>query len=88
MLTPGVTYEKQVQFTPHGPVAIHVMTAPKPGGLYALRPVLSNGSILGRETVTSMQRRVSSIATVAGVNGDLFTWNEGLPAGCSCSRAS
>ncbi len=81
VLTPGVTYEKQVQFTPHGPVAIHVMTAPKPGGLYALRPVLSNGSILGRETVTSMQRRVSSIATVAGVNGDLFTWNEGLPSG-------
>jgi hypothetical protein len=81
VLTPGVTYEKQVQFTPHGPVAIHIITAPKPGGLYALRPVLSNGSILGRETVTSMQRRVSSIATVAGVNGDLFTWNEGLPSG-------
>jgi hypothetical protein len=80
-LTTGVTYEKQVQFTPHGPVAIHVMRAPKPGGLYALRPVLSNGSILGRETVTSMQRRVSSVATVAGVNGDLFTWNEGLPSG-------
>jgi hypothetical protein len=81
VLTPGVTYEKQVQFTPHGPVAIHVMRAPKPGGLYSLRPVLSNGSILGRETVTSMQRRVSSIATVGGVNGDLFTWNEGLPSG-------
>ena len=80
-LTTGITYEKQVQFTPHGPVAIHVMSAPKPGGLYALRPVLSNGSILGRETVTSMQRRVSSIATVAGVNGDLFTWDEGLPSG-------
>jgi len=80
-LMPGVTYEKQVQFTPHGPVAIHVMRAPKPGGLYSLRPVLSNGSILGRETVTSMQRRVSSVATVAGVNGDLFTWNEGLPSG-------
>jgi hypothetical protein len=80
-LMPRVMYEKQVQFTPHGPVAIHVMTAPKPGGLYALRPVLSNGAILGRETVTSMQRRVSSIATVGGVNGDLFTWNEGLPSG-------
>jgi hypothetical protein len=81
VLMPGVTYEKQVQFTPHGPVAIHVIKAPKPGGLYALRPVLSNGSILGRERVTSMQKRVSSIATVAGVNGDLFTWDEGLPSG-------
>lgn len=80
-LMPNVTYEKQVQFTPHGPVAIHVMKAPRPGGLYALRPVLSNGSILGRETVSSMQKRVSSIATVAGVNGDLFTWDEGLPSG-------
>jgi hypothetical protein len=80
-LMPRVTYEKQVQFTPHGPVVIHVMTAPRPGGLYALRPVLSNGAILGRETVTSMQRRVSTVATVGGVNGDLFTWNEGLPSG-------
>jgi hypothetical protein len=78
---PGVIYERQLQFTSHGPVAIHVMTAPRPGGLYALRPVLSNESILGRETVTSMQRRVSSGATVGGVNGDLFTWNEGLPSG-------
>ena len=57
------------------------MTAPKPGGLYALKPVLSNESVLGRETVTSMQRRMSSVATVAGVNADLFTWNEGLPSG-------
>jgi hypothetical protein len=80
-LMPGVTYDKQVQFTPHGPEVVHVLTAPKPGGLYAVRPVLSNGSILGRETVTSMQRRVSSIATVAGVNGDLFTFSEGLPSG-------
>jgi hypothetical protein len=42
--------------------------------------VLSNGVLLGRETVTSMQRRVSSTATVAGVNGDFFTW-DGLPTG-------
>ncbi|HYZ19504.1 MAG TPA: phosphodiester glycosidase family protein [Gaiellaceae bacterium] len=80
-LMPGVVYEKQVQFTPHGPEVIHVMTAPRPSGLYALRPVLSNGALLGRETVTSMQRRVSSIATVGGVNGDLFTFAEGLPSG-------
>ena len=56
------------------------MTAPRPGGLYALRPVLSNESILGRETVTSMQKRVSASATVGGVNADLFTWDEGLPS--------
>ena len=78
---PRVTYERQVQFTPHGPVVVHILRAPKPGGLYALRPLLSNDSLLGRETVTSMQRRASSSANVAGVNGDFWTWDEGLPTG-------
>jgi hypothetical protein len=81
MLTPGVTYERQLWFTPHGPEVLHVLTAPRPGGLYALRPVLSNNSVLGRETVSSMEKRVSFSATVGGVNADLFTWNEGLPSG-------
>ena len=30
-LMPGVTYEQTVQFTPHGPVVLHVITAPRPG---------------------------------------------------------
>ena len=81
LLTPGVTYQRQLLFTPHGPEVIHVMTAPRPGGLYALRPMLSNDTVLGRETVTSMERRASASATVGGVNADLFTWNEGLPSG-------
>jgi hypothetical protein len=81
MMTPGVTYERQVMFTTHGPEVIHVMTAPRPGGLYALRPVLSNASVLGRETVSSMQRRISGATTVGGVNADMFTWDEGLPSG-------
>jgi hypothetical protein len=80
-LAPGITYERQLIFTPHGPEVLHVMTAPRPGGLYGLHPVLSNNAVLGRETVTSMQKRVSSTATVGGVNADLFTWNEGLPSG-------
>jgi Phosphodiester glycosidase len=81
VLMPGVTYSRQMQFTAHGPVAIHVLTAPKPGGLYALRPILSNGTIVGRERVTSMQKDVSDSATVAGVNGDLFNWRDGHPTG-------
>jgi flagellar hook assembly protein FlgD len=81
MMTPGVTYERQLMFTTHGPEVIHVMTAPRPGGLYALRPVLSNDSVLGRETVSSMQRRISGATTVGGVNADMFTWDEGLPSG-------
>ena len=81
LLMPGVTYTKRVQFTPHGPVVLNVITAPKPGGVYSLQPVLSNESILGREKVTDMQKRMSASATVAGVNGDLFNWNDGHPSG-------
>ena len=77
---PGVTYEKQVQFTFHGPSVIHVLTMPRPGGLWALKPVLSNDAILGLERVTSIQQRVSATATVAGVNGDRFVSN-GRPSG-------
>ena len=81
-LMPGVVYSRQVEFTSHGPVVIHVLSAPKPvGGLYQLKPVLSNNAIIGRERVTSMQRSVSSVATVAGVNGDLFAWKDGHPTG-------
>ena len=80
-LAPGITYTRQLVFTPHGPDVVHVMTVPKPGGLYALHPVLSNNSVVGREPVTSMQKRFSSTATVGGVNADLFTWNDGRPDG-------
>jgi hypothetical protein len=80
-LLPGVVYSRQVEFTSHGPVVIHVISAPKPTGLYALKPILSNNTILGREKVTSMQKRFSADATVAGVNGDLFSFQDGHPTG-------
>jgi flagellar hook assembly protein FlgD len=80
-LAPGITYTRQLVFTPHGPEVLHVMTVPKPGGLYALHPVLSNGTVFGRETVTSMQKRLSPSATVGGVNADQYTWNDGTPDG-------
>ncbi len=87
-LMPGVTYEKIVQFTPHGAVALHVVTAPRPGdqgGLYQLAPVLSGGRMTGTpETVTQLERDVSSQATVAGINGDL-TARDGAPAGVLAS---
>ena len=81
LLMPGVTYERQVQFTNRGPVVYHVLTAPRPGGLYSFREALAGGVIQGRATVTSMQRAVSGAATVAGVNGDLFNWTDGHPTG-------
>ena len=78
-LFPGTTYETGVQFTPHGPVAIHVVRGPKPVGLYRLRPVLSNDSIVQRETVSAMQRRLATQATSVGVNGDFFSPADGRP---------
>ena len=80
-LLPGVTYEAGVQFTPHGPVALHIVHGPRPVGLYRLRPVLSNDSIVQRETVSAMQRRLSMQATSVGVNGDYFSLGDGRPSG-------
>jgi hypothetical protein len=80
-LMPGVIYARQVEFTAHGPVVMHVIVAPRPTGLFALKPILSNNAVLGRERVTAMQRRVSGDATVAGINGDLFSLSDGHPTG-------
>jgi hypothetical protein len=80
-LWPGVTYENDVQFTPHGPVAINVLRGPRPGGLTTLEPVVSNDTIVGRETLTSMQRRLASTAATAGINGDFFALATGRPSG-------
>jgi flagellar hook assembly protein FlgD len=81
LLMPGVTYERKLEFTRFGPMRLHVLTAPKPtGGLYKLQPVLSNGAVVGRERVTVMQKRAEASSTAAGVNGDLFTWTDGIPS--------
>ena len=79
-LWPGVTYRSTVELTPRGPVAIHVITGPRPGGLTTLEPLLSNDSVLGRETVTSMQRRVTDGVT-AGVNADFSRFDNGKLSG-------
>jgi exopolysaccharide biosynthesis protein len=80
-LFPGVTYENSLQFTPHGPVAIRVVRGPRPVGLYRLRTVLSNETVVGRETVSSMQRRLAGQATMVGVNGDFSRFADGNPSG-------
>ena len=81
VLMPNVSYQRTVQFTAHGPVALNVIVAPRPGGLYQLKPLLSNNTILGTERVTSMEKDVSTQATVAAVNGDLFNFTDGHPTG-------
>ena len=78
---PGVTYDRILRWTPAGPVAMYVITAPKPGGLYSLTPLLSNGTIVGRETVSSMERDAAAQMTTIGVNGDFFSWTGGWPSG-------
>lgn len=80
-LMPGVTYERQVQFTPRGPVVLDVVTAPKPdGSLYTLAPVLSNNAIVGTEPLTGIEKDVTATTTSVGVNGDFFAAN-GTPTG-------
>jgi hypothetical protein len=79
-LIPGLTYDRKIEFTARGPVVVNVLTAPRPGGLWSVKPVLSNETIVGTERLTAIEQRLSASATVAGVNGDLFTAS-GAPSG-------
>jgi hypothetical protein len=82
LLMPGVTYQRQVDFTPHGPVVLDVVTAPKPdGSLYTLAPALSNNAIVGTQTLAQMEKDASPSATLVGVNGDFYVANPGKPSG-------
>ena len=63
------------------PVSLHVVRGPRPVALYRLRPVLSNDSVVLRETLSAMQRRQSTQATSVGVNGDYFSLADGRPSG-------
>jgi flagellar hook assembly protein FlgD len=82
LLAPGITYERQVEFTPHGPVVVHVITAPKPdGSLYRLLPALSNNAIVATQPLTAMEKDLAPQGTAAGINGDYFNPNPGDPAG-------
>jgi flagellar hook assembly protein FlgD len=81
-LMPGVTYTREVDFTPRGPVVLDIVTAPRPdGSLYTLTPVLSNDRLAGTEKLTAMEKRLSGGATVVGLNGDYFSAASGIPSG-------
>src|SRR5437588_12335023 len=68
-LIPGLTYDRQIQFTTPGPVVANVLTLPRPAGLWQLEPVLSNGTMLGTERLTSMENGLPASATAAGCDG-------------------
>lgn len=72
-LMPGVSYERQVEFTRHGPAVLHLISAPRPGGQYELRPVLSNNAVAGVERLTSILRRAPTGTVMAGISGDEST---------------
>lgn len=80
-LIPGLTFDRQIQFTTRGPVVANVLTVPRPGGLWQLKPVLSNEAIQSAERLTTIEKRYSATATVAGINGDLFAPATGAPSG-------
>jgi Phosphodiester glycosidase/FlgD Ig-like domain len=81
VLVPGVTYTKTVRWAFDGPLVTHVITAPPPGGLYGLRPIRGRGAVRGRETITSMERRLTMHGTAAGINGDFSSFSTGRPSG-------
>ena len=66
LLAPGITYDRQVEFTPHGPVVLHVITAPKPDGtLYRVAPVLSNNAVVATEKLTSIEQGLAGQGVAA-----------------------
>jgi hypothetical protein len=80
-LLPGVTHDKQVLFTPRGPVAITVITSPPPGPLTTIGPVVAGGTMTGpRLRLTQIQRSLGTTAITAGISGD-FTAASGTPNG-------
>lgn len=83
---PGITYIREQRDVGGARVVFHIVIGPQLGGLYSLRPVLSNGLVSGTETVSSMQRRLMPRANVVGVNGDLFRWDTGQPTGVFVHR--
>jgi hypothetical protein len=85
-IMPGIRYIREKRTVGGAPVVFHVAIGPKPGGLYGLRPVLSNEHVSGRETLTSMQRRLLRRNNLVGINGDLFNWTTGHPSGIFVTR--
>jgi flagellar hook assembly protein FlgD len=80
-LMPGVTYQREVDFTPAGPVVLDVVTAPRPDGtVYSLAPALSNESLAGTEKLTGIEKRLDANATTVGIDGDYFNASTGAPS--------
>lgn len=84
---PDTSYTREVDFTQHGPVVLHVVTAPAPVGRYSLRPVLAGNAVLGRERVTTMQRAVAGEGSSVGISANLTAWTDAFIRGGVMSAA-
>jgi hypothetical protein len=81
LIMPKVRYINEARLIGGQRVVFHVVYAPKPGGVYGLRPVLSNNTVSGRTSLSAMQRHMLPKANVVGVNADFFTFATGHPNG-------
>jgi Phosphodiester glycosidase len=80
-IMPKIRYINETRLIGGQRVVFHVVYAPKPGGLYGLRPVLSSNTVSGRQTLSAMQRHMLPKSNVVGVNADFFTYATGHPNG-------
>ena len=71
VIAPGVTYREIVRGRQEGPVKAHVLEVDMKSG-NTLRPVLSNDSVAGVETLSEMAERAQGIAMI---NGPYFMRN-------------
>jgi hypothetical protein len=81
---PDVTYEQQLELTPHGPVRYTVITLPAPTAkpLATFGPVLAGGTVTApAERLTLIEQELSGITTAIGINGDFFGGADHHPNG-------
>ena len=65
IIAPGVTYTEYVKGRYAGPVRAHVLDVDLKAG-YSLKPVLSNDSVAGIETLSEMAARLDNVAMING----------------------
>ena len=65
IIAPGIVYTEIIKGRLAGPVRAHVLSVDLKNG-YSLRPVLSNDSVAGIETLSEMAERLDNVAMING----------------------
>lgn len=75
VIAPGVVYKEIIKGRQDGPVKSHVLEVDLKSG-YSLKPVLSNDSVAGIETLSEISGRLDNVAMINGPyfmrNGDIL----------------